>query len=163
MIVVSDTSPLTNLAAIGQFDLLHRLFGEIYIANGVWRELNFGGRPHPGSREVETADWIHHREVRDQALVAALRRDLDLGEAETLALAVELEASVVLIDEREGRRTVIRLGLHPLGVLGLLLEAKKKGLVEEIRSSLKALRHQAGFYISNELYRSVLDMANEAP
>lgn len=100
MVVVSDTSPLTNLAAIGQFDLLHWLFGEIHIADGVWHELNFGG--------------------------------LDLG-------------------------------LHPLGVLGLLLEAKKRGLVEEIRSSLQALRHQAGFYVSDDLYRSVLDMANEAP
>jgi predicted nucleic acid-binding protein len=58
MVVVSNTSPLTNLSAIGQFDLLRALFGEIRIADGVWHELNAGGRRHPGSREVEEATWI---------------------------------------------------------------------------------------------------------
>ena len=162
MIVVSDTSPLTNLGAIGQFELLHPLFGAIHISSGVWSELNAGGRPHPGSRDVEAADWVHRHEVRDRALVRALRRDLDLGEAETLALGVELEAGIVLIDEREGRRAAARLGLHPLGVLGLLLEAKRRGLVEGIRPSLEALRRVAGFYVSDALCRSVLEMAGEA-
>ena len=63
IVVVSDTSPLTNLAAIGHFHLLRALFGEIHISQGVWEELNAGGRRHPGSREVESAPWIHrHRE-----------------------------------------------------------------------------------------------------
>ena len=52
MIVVSNTSPLTNLAAIGQFDLLHRLYGNVHLAQGVWDELNASGKPWPGSNEV---------------------------------------------------------------------------------------------------------------
>lgn len=84
MIVVSNTSPLTNLAAIGHFDLLRRLFGEIHISQGVWEELNAGGLRHPGNQEVENAAWVHRHRVVSQALVHALRRDLDLGEAETL-------------------------------------------------------------------------------
>jgi hypothetical protein len=55
MIVVSNTSPLTNLAAIGQFDLLQALFGELHISTGVVNELSFGGGNWPGATEVETA------------------------------------------------------------------------------------------------------------
>jgi len=84
MIVVSNTSPLTNLAAIGHFELLRGLFGEIHIPHGVWEELNKGGRRHPGSQEVKTASWVHRHGVSSQAMTALLRRDLDLGEAETL-------------------------------------------------------------------------------
>ena len=58
MIVVSNTSPLTNLAAIGQFDLLHHLYARLYIAQGVWDELNAGSKRWPGRNEVATAAWI---------------------------------------------------------------------------------------------------------
>jgi len=161
MIVVSNTSPLTNLAAIGQFSLLHSLFGEVQIADGVWKELNAGGHPHPGSREVESAGWIHRHTVVDRPLIQALRRDLDAGEAETLALAVKLKADLVLIDEREGRHSALRLGLQPLGVPGVLHRRKEKGHLREIRPSLDALRHQAGFYVSDRLCQSVLEIAGE--
>ncbi|HYG63702.1 MAG TPA: DUF3368 domain-containing protein [Thermoanaerobaculia bacterium] len=113
MIVVSNTSPLTNLAAIHQFGLLQKLFGEIRIAEGVWRELNAGSHRHPGSREVERAAWIRRHAVGNKALVTALRRDLDLGEAETLVLALELRANLVLVDEQEGRNMASQLGLRP--------------------------------------------------
>jgi hypothetical protein len=92
MIVVSNTSPLTNLAAIGHFELLRELFGQIHIAEGVWRELNHGGQRHPGSHEVENASWIDRHEVENRMLVTILRRDLDCGEAETLVLAIEMKA-----------------------------------------------------------------------
>ena len=161
MLIVSNTSPLTNLAAIGHFDLLRSLFDELHIADGVWRELNAGGQPHPGSREVDSASWIHRHPVGDRPLVRALRRDLDAGEAETLALAIELEASLVLIDEREGRHAAVRLGLQPLGVLGILLRSKEKGHLSTIRPQLDALREEAGFYVSDRLHRNVLTVAGE--
>jgi uncharacterized protein len=163
MIVVSNTSPLTSLAAIGHFDLLRALFGKIHIASGVWEELNKGGRRHPGSSEVEGASWVEHHDMGDSHLVVALRRDLDRGEAETLALAVELRAEIVLLDEQEGRHAATRLGLRPLGVLGILLEAKKLGAIEEIRPFLDALRHRAGFFLGEQLYRQVLEQAGERP
>ncbi len=81
MIVVCNTSPLTNLAAIGQFALLHQLYGRLHIAEGVWEELNARGQHWPGRDEVATADWIERHTVQNQALVTALRRDLDRGEA----------------------------------------------------------------------------------
>lgn len=163
MVIVSNTSPLTNLAAIDHFDLLRSLFGEIHIADGVWRELNAGGRPHPGSHEAGSATWVHRHTVSDRALVRALRRDLDLGEAETLALAGELGAKIVLIDEREGRHMALRLGFEPLGVLGILLLAKQSGYLSEIRSALDGLKRRAGFFVADQLYRKVLETAGEVP
>lgn len=161
MIVVSNTSPLTNLAAIGRFELLHKLFQEIHIAEGVWRELNAGNQPRPGSHEVATSPWVHRHRVGNEVLVAALRKDLDRGESETLALSLEMKADVVLIDEKEGRHTATRLSLRPLGVLGILLQAKKKGEMVEVRSSLDALRQTAGFFVGEDLYRWVLAQAGE--
>ena len=72
MIVVSNTSPLTNLAAIGHLDLLNRLYERVHIADGVWQELNFEGKRWPGSLEVEQADWIERHSVKGRALVEAL-------------------------------------------------------------------------------------------
>jgi uncharacterized protein len=161
MIVVSNTSPLTSLAAIGHFELLRKLYGEIHIAHGVWHELNHGGRRHPGSHEVEQASWVHRHEVRDQALVTVLLRDLDRGEAETLALTIELNADLVLLDEQEGRHAATRLGLFPLGALGVLLQAKRLGAVVEIRPLLDALRERAGFFLGERLYWQMLERAGE--
>lgn len=77
MVVISNTSPLTNLAAIGQFDLLRCLYAEIHIADGVWNELNAQGKRWPGADEVAAASWIRRHSVQNKALVNALQRDLD--------------------------------------------------------------------------------------
>ena len=162
MIVVSNTSPLTNLAAIGQFDLLRLLCPELYIAQGVWQELNAKGSPWPGSDQVAQADWIEKHTVRNQDLIVALQRDLDRGEAETIALALELGAGLVLLDEREGRHIAQRFGLHVIGVVGLLLEAKLNGAIGTVRPHLDALRQTAGFYLSASLYQHALELAGES-
>ncbi len=161
MIVVSNTSPLTNLAAIGRFELLQKLFGEIHIADGVWQELNKGGQRHPGSEEVESALRVHRHKLGSGPATTLLRRDLDLGEAETLVLALEMKADFVLLDEQEGRHAAVRLGLRPLGVLGILLKAKQHGHLGEIRASLDALRRQAGFFLGDSLYLQILGEAGE--
>jgi predicted nucleic acid-binding protein len=162
MIVVSNTSPLTNLAAIGQFDLLRRLYGEVRIAQGVWEELNAGGKCWPGCAEVAQASWIERLVAQNQDLVTALRRDLDRGEAETIALALQIRADLVLLDEQEGRHAAQRLGLSVIGVLGILLEAKATSTIDAVRPHLDALRQTAGFYIGAPLYRHTLAAANES-
>ena len=159
MIVVSDTSPVTNLAAIGQFDLLRRLYARLHIAQGVWDELNAGGRRWPGYDQVTAADWVERHAVQNHALVTALQRDLDRGEAETIALALELGADLTLLDEREGRHAAQRLGLRVVGVVGILLEAKANGMIDTVRPHLRALRQTAGFYLSEPLYQHALSLA----
>jgi predicted nucleic acid-binding protein len=161
MIVVSNTSPLTNLAAIGQFALLHRLYSELHIAYGVWDELNAGGKRWPGRDEVATADWIQRHAVQNRDLVTVLRRDLGRGEAESIALALELNADLILLDEEEGRHAAQRLGLRVMGVVGILLEAKASGAIDRLRPYLDALRQAAGFYLSEPLYQSALMLAGE--
>lgn len=161
MIVVSNTSPLTNLAAIGQFDVLRQLYPRVHIAQGVWNELNAEGVQWPGSELVAAADWIQRHTVRNEPLVTALQRDLDRGEAESIALALEIEADLILMDEREGRHAAQRMGLAVVGVVGVLLEAKEAGLVDVIRPHLDGLRRRAGFYLSEGVYRHALALAGE--
>jgi uncharacterized protein len=161
MIIVSNTSPLTNLAAIGQFECLHRLFSRLRISDGVWEELNAGGLHWPGRDEVAGAEWIERHKVQNLSLVAALQGDLDRGEAETIALAVELNADLVLLDEREGRRAAERLGLHVIGVVGILLDAKACGAIRAVRPHLNALRQTAGFYLTDAVYEAALSLAGE--
>ena len=86
--VISNTSPLTNLAAIGEMGLLERLFGRLYIAEAVRDELTAGGQDWPGRAEVATASWVECRAVQNRLLVLALRQDLDPGESETIALGL---------------------------------------------------------------------------
>lgn len=162
MIVVSNTSPLTNLAAIGQFDLLQRLYTRVHIPDGVWDELNARGQPWPGRDEVAGADWIERHKLQDQALIQALRRDLDRGEAESIALALEIAADLVLMDESEGRHAAQRLGIRVVGVVGILLEGKAQRFIRDVRPHLNALRQTAGFYLSEPVFRHALALADES-
>lgn len=161
MIVVSNTSPLTNLAAIGHFPLLQELYQHIHIPIAVWSELNANGIQWPGSHQTHTSAWIERVSVANRALVTALQRDLDQGEAEAIALALELHADLLLIDERDGRRVAERLGLRVTGVVGLLIEAKAQARLSQIRPLLGNLRHDAGFFISDRVYALALHLAQE--
>jgi predicted nucleic acid-binding protein len=160
-LVVSDTSPLTNLAAIGHFDLLQKLYGALLIAGAVWDELNAEGRHWPGRNEVAAASWIERRVPSDRLLAMALNQDLDLGEAESIALALEFQADLILLDERDGRHKAMQFGLRPVGVVGVLLTAKARGHVAAIEPLLLALRQQAGFYLGDSVYREALRIAQE--
>jgi predicted nucleic acid-binding protein len=161
MIIVSNTSPITNLAAIGQFEILRRLFGKIEIAEGVWSELNANGKRWPGSLDVESATWVKRHKIKDQPLVTALRRDLDPGESESIALALEIKADLVLLDEKEARHIARRLGLNVMGVVGVLIYAHKRKEIDQVKPYLDALRQTAGFYLNEALYLAVLEQIKE--
>ena len=152
MIVISDTSPLINLAWIGKFSLLEQLYGSMLIPTAVWQEAVEMGGGQPGSAEIKAADWIQIVEVQNTPLVIALQQDLDAGEAEAIALALEQNADLLLIDERLGRTTASRFGLSYIGLIGVLITAKKQGLLTAIKPDLDMLRRVAGFYISDQLY-----------
>jgi uncharacterized protein len=94
-------------------------------------------------------------------LVEALSNELDIGEAEAIALAVELQADQVLLDERQGRLVAARLNLRYIGILGILVEAKSQGLIAEVKPRLAALINQAGFWVAEPLRNSVLRLTNE--
>lgn len=161
MIVVSNTTPLIGLAVIQRFDLLSHLFGKIHIAQAVYDEAVTHGREEGGAkREVSTANWIERHTIQDASIVNALLDELDLGEAETIALAQQLNANWVLMDERKGRRKLSQLGLPKIGTVGILLKAKQVGLLSVIRPDIEQLRQQ-GFSISQTVIDAVLQQAGE--
>lgn len=92
----------------------------------------------------------------------ALRRDLDPGESESIALALELGADLILLDEHDGRRLAQQQGLKPMGVVGVLLLAKQRGLLPPIRPELDALRTDAGFWLGDGVYQLALQKARES-
>lgn len=159
MIVVSDSSPITNLAAIGQLGLLHQLYQNVIIPPAVYRELTAVGGSHPGAI-VQSLDWIEVRDVTNLLLVTALRIEIDEGEAEAIVLAQELTADLLLLDERRGRSVAGRFGLRVVGLLGVLIDAKQLGLIPEIKPLLDGLIY-FGFRIGQELYERVLQAAGE--
>ncbi|MBE9112328.1 DUF3368 domain-containing protein [Nodosilinea sp. LEGE 07298] len=161
MIIVSDTSPINNLAAINHLHLLNQLYGTVLIPEAVYRELTDPNFPVAGATEVQIFDWIQTRAVSDRTLVEALNNKLDIGKAEAIVLAVEMQADQVLIDERRGRLVASRLNLRYTGIVGLLVEAKSRGLIVEVKPLLDALINEAGFWVAEPLYNSVLQLVNE--
>lgn len=161
MKVVSNASPLVNLARIGQLTLLPQLFGQVLIPDAVWQEVVEDGRGQPGADEIRMAAWIERMTVSNRQLVHSLRQDLDPGEAEAIALAVEIEADWLLMDERLGRETAAHFGLRYAGLISILSEARERGIVQELRPLLNQLRDVAGFWISSALADRVLRDAGE--
>lgn len=160
MIVVSDTSPVTSLAAVGQLDLLHRLYGNVIIPQAVFRELT-DPPGQPGGIEVQTLSWIRSSTASDRDRVGSLLDELDAGEAEAVALAIELRADLLLMDERLGRAVAERLGLRLIGTVGVLLAAKQQGHLAAVKPILDSLRRTARFRISQSLYEAILATAGE--
>ena len=114
-------------------------------------------------KAIVSLNWIQVQQAANLELVTCLRNEynLDIGEAEAIALALELKADELLIDERLGRREAVRLGLSITGVLGVLLIAKNRGLISKVQPIIDALILQANFRISRQLYEEVLRTANE--
>ena len=164
MPVVSNTSPLLNLAIIDQLNLLPQQFDQVYIPIAVVEELRLD-TSLPGVRRIKQgmeSGWLVLRDLSDQNIATALERDLDHGEAQAIALALQLGQPIVLVDEHEGRSIAKTMALRPVGVLGILLWAKVLGHISEIKPNLLALQQEAGFYITDKLFTSIMKEAGEA-
>ncbi len=158
MLIVSNTSPILNLAIIDRLSLIREQFTTITIPKGVLEELRIGENL-PGSKNILDAlelKWLQVEEVQDSAILRILKRELDAGEAEAIALALETRAQWVLLDESEARRIAKDLGLKVTGVLGILLRACRQNRVPSLRSEMERLREKAGFYISDLLFKDLL-------
>ena len=161
MIVVSDTSVIVNLAAIGRLELMRALFSEVVLPEAVRDEVLAGGEGSPGFVEIQTLPWIQTRAVSDRRMVAELQAELDAGEAEAIVLAKELHADL-LIDERRGAEVAERLGIFHTGLLGVLLRAKRERHLPLIQPCLEQLTRETTFRMSAAVRLAVLGMAGEA-
>lgn len=158
-LVVSDTSPLRALYHLGLVSLLPEMFGGVYIPTAVEKELASASGVFPVIKAANLPG-IMVLAPRGEELVRHLSVSLDAGEAEAIALAVELDA-VLLVDERAGRAAAVRQGLPIIGALGVLLRAKRSGRLAALRPLLDELEKGANFYIAKELRQLVLRSAEE--
>lgn len=162
MMIVSDTSPLSNLAIVEQLPLLQQIYSNIIIPPAVYEELLQLERIRPVIKHLLRTGWLEMRLPTNRVLVETLQRELDEGEAEAIALAIALNADRLLIDERLGRRVATLYGLKITGLLGLLTAAKVDGHIDLVQPVLDQLIKQAGFRVSQELYRHTLQAVNES-
>lgn len=163
MPVVSNTSPIMNLAIIGELSLLRDQFGEVLIPGAVLEELRVEENL-PGSlsvRDALKAGWIRIEAVKLDPLVRAMERDLDKGEAEAIALAIQVNADWVLMDERDGRKAAKSMKLKVVGVLGILLKAQRERRLRSLKQAMDRLREKAGFYVRADLYSAIIRKGEE--
>lgn len=163
MLVVSNTSPIMNLAIVDKLDLLQKQFGEVIVPIAVIEELKLD-TDYSGTDKIRTAiseGWIRQEIVKNSQVVQALKRELDNGEAEAIALALQLKITQILIDEREGRSIAKSMGLNPVGVLGILIRAKEEGEIKSLREVLEKLQREAGFYLTDKLMKEILSDVGE--
>jgi len=163
-LVISDASTLIHLVNIGRLDLLRTFFDQIVVPPAVWKEVVELGEGRSGAQEVrhaESSGWMSIEEPKDNAFVRSLSRDLDNGEAEVIALAVERKADLILIDETDARRVADLYGIPKTGIIGLLLRAKREKIIEFLKPELDRLVYQSGFWISEGLYQRALKAAGE--
>lgn len=153
MIVVSDTSPITALLAVGQEELLRLLFGEVIIPQAVGEELMRGHGAFP--------TWLRVEPVRRPEESQRFAQVVDRGEAEAIELAKELHADRLLIDERKGRRLAEQESVPVIGLLGVVLLAKTKGLVPSARGLLRRLEQEAGMYLAADIREQALRSVGE--
>jgi len=145
--VISNASPLILLSAIGRLDLLRELFGQVIVAPEVFNEVTVKGEGRPGAREVVEADFIRTQELSDPSAAARIAQEqgIGAGEAATLALAREMVAVVVLIDDKRGRTAARALGLAVAGTVGVLERGHERGLLPDLRSDYLRLQVVAGW------------------
>jgi uncharacterized protein len=160
MKVVSNTSPIINLANVGALQLLNLLYGNLIIPRAVFQEIAVIGAGEAGSQEVQTWPWISTHVVQNLVTVNSLRTQLDWGESEAIATAIEIQADLLLIDEKRGRLVAQQLGLTTSGILGVLLEAKQTGLIQMVKPILDSLIRK-GFWVNHALYDHLLQRAGE--
>lgn len=159
MIVISDSSSLIAIGAVGHLDVLRSLYREVVVPQAVWNEVTSPNRP--GAADIGQAGWIRVVAVSNRAVINQLTRPVGAGEAEAIALAIQLNADVLLIDERRARKVAIELGLPVTGILGVLLEAKSQGLIAAVKPILDQMEATVAFRLKRSLYDATLRAAGE--
>jgi len=159
-LVVSDTSPVRALFHLGLVGLLPDLFGRVLVPPGVAQEL----RDPPATFQaihIEALPGFEVVEPMDKGRIAQLHMFLDRGESEAIALAIEVGADGILMDESDGRAAAKKLGIATIGVVGLLVRAKAESRIAAVLPLLDRLRDQARFFVSPALREQARQLSGE--
>ena len=159
MIIISDTSPLVCLLHLDKINLLKDLFVNVIIPTAVFDELI--NAKIIDESFLQFNPFIQIKSPVNKKEVEELRYVLDAGESEAIILSKELNADLLLIDEDRGRKFAIKYGIAIKGVLGVLLQAKEKGLIFEIKPFIAKLQTDINFRINDNLLKKILIQSNE--
>ncbi len=154
--IVSNSTPLINFAAIDRLDILESLFTTLTIPPAVQHELLERGAEYPHMTIIRQATFIDEQDIHNEMLRTALTIDLDPGEAEAIILALEQKADLLLLDEIAARTIAESYRLTFTGSIGCLVEAKRGGIIPCIKPLLDAMRQEARFWVNPRLYARIL-------
>ena len=160
-IIVADTGPLIALAILDLLKIMPELFSDIFITEGVLEEA-LKDESKPGAAAISRAvqdGWISKHEIEDSSFIKDLAKLLDRGEAESLALAKQINA-IALIDEKRGRKVALSYSIPMTGTAAILIKAKQSGYIKEVSPLLETLSKH-GYRLSSRLVEQVLKLSGE--
>ena len=161
MIIISDTTCLSALVRIGELDILQKLFQKVIIPPKVHEELLALSAFNVDISVFSTFDWIEIQEPLSCPLLTQLLNILDPGESYAIALAVELQADWLIVDDLDARKIATQLNINLTGVGGVFIQAKDRGIIVEVKPYLDLIMDNAGFRLSTSLYNRILQLAGE--
>lgn len=157
MLVVADSSPLVALAAAESLDLLDRLFDQVRVPTAVETELTVPGKPH----SLILQEFLRGKVVGvDLTRYVIAAPGLGLGELEAMALYKAISADQLLVDDERARKVARLNSIQVVGSLGVLLLARRAGLITAIKPRIDAMQ-SAGIHMSASLIRDALRLAGE--
>lgn len=156
--IVSNTTPIISLLKISKLSVLQELYGEIFVPHAVFEEIE-AGKDKDFYADLSKIEWIKIVNINDRNALKYFL-DIDAGEAEAIILATELNADLILMDEKLGRFYANNADLTISGTLGVLIKAKTLGFISAIKPLLIELR-QKEVWINEKLMNEVLKLAGE--
>jgi uncharacterized protein len=160
LVVVSDSSVITGLLAINKLYLLQNLFHNVLLTPTVYSELSTLEKYNYPIEDINTP-WINVKGIKDYKKLQSLKLELDLGEAESIVLALEEKADYLLVDEKKGRDIAKKEGLKIIGLLGILVQAKTVGLIPLLKPEIEILTSKIEFRLHQKLIQAALDAVGE--
>ena len=158
--LVSNTGPIIALSAIDHLEILKSILEDVVLPETVHNEIMQGGKDFSGLGFYRKATWIKVQSLAGpiEPLLGTL---LDKGEASVIQLSQEKGPDFVLIDERKARKIAREIyGMHVVGSARILIEAKRRGLISNVREPLEKMR-SAGYWIHEDIVKAVLEQARE--
>ena len=161
LVVVSNSTPIILLQKIGQLELFQKLYSKIYIAKAVYREVIIDGFEKVNQDDfISKYNWIKIVDIKNIEARKIFAASLHSGEVETMILAMEQFADLCILDDLLARKYAKRFDLNVTGTLGVLVAAKKKRLIKDVKSIINQLM-DVGMFIGNDLYDIILSIADE--
>ncbi|RLD59575.1 MAG: DUF3368 domain-containing protein [Bacteroidetes bacterium] len=148
-LIIADTSSLIVFNKINQIDILKKVYNEIAITPEILNEF-----------ELPVPDWIKIIKVNNKKYQGLIETQLDLGESSVIALAIEIEDSLLILDDLKARKYAQRLGLKFTGSLGVINKAKEMGVIDKVKPIIDELKN-TDFRISDKIIHNILERNDE--